>query len=148
MRACAAASRVRSLRRRVPRGALPHLCLSALPWPQVPIWKKEIYEGAAPEWKENKESAAPTVGQMMAAKRRKRKSDGTFESTGQGAGAAGSSSNVEEVPAVVAEPEGEEAEPPIELTTALAKAYASGDEEEGVMVVDSEVVADEVEVVD
>ena len=72
MRACAAASRVRSLRRRVPRGALPHLCLSALPWPQVPIWKKEIYEGAAPEWKENKESAAPTVGQMMAAKRRKR----------------------------------------------------------------------------
>ena len=36
----------------------------------------------------------------------------------------------------------------LELTTALAKAYASGDEEEGVMVVDSEVVADEVEVVD
>ena len=39
---------------------------------QVPIWKKEIYDGGAPEWKENKESAAPTVGQMLAAKRRKR----------------------------------------------------------------------------
>ena len=40
---------------------------------QVPIWKKEVYDGGvAPEWKENKESAAPTVGQMMAAKRRKR----------------------------------------------------------------------------
>ena len=38
---------------------------------QVPIWKKEIYDGAAPEWKENKESAAPTVGQMMGATRRK-----------------------------------------------------------------------------
>ena len=32
---------------------------------QVPIWKKEVYDGGvAPEWKENKESAAPTVGQM------------------------------------------------------------------------------------
>ena len=32
---------------------------------QVPIWKKEVYDGGvAPEWKENKESAAPTVGEM------------------------------------------------------------------------------------
>ena len=30
----------------------------------VPIWKKEVYDGEAPAWKENKESAAPTVGQM------------------------------------------------------------------------------------
>ena len=34
---------------------------------QVPIWKKEVYDGAAPEWKENKESGAPTVGQMRSA---------------------------------------------------------------------------------
>jgi hypothetical protein len=32
----------------------------------VPIWKKEVYEGEAAEWKENKESAAPTIGQMQA----------------------------------------------------------------------------------
>lgn len=33
---------------------------------QVPIWKKEIYEGSAGEWKENKESAVPTVAQLRA----------------------------------------------------------------------------------
>ena len=32
---------------------------------QVPIWKKEVYDGVAPEWKANKESAAPTVEQML-----------------------------------------------------------------------------------
>lgn len=29
---------------------------------QVPIWKKEIYAGEGGAWKENKESAAPTLG--------------------------------------------------------------------------------------
>ena len=38
---------------------------------QVPIWKKEIYDGVAAEWKENKESSAPTVGQMAAAAHRR-----------------------------------------------------------------------------
>lgn len=32
----------------------------------MPIWKKEVYEGAEAEWKENKESAVPTVGKMQA----------------------------------------------------------------------------------
>lgn len=36
------------------------------PCVQVPIWKKEIYEGAEAEWKANKESAAPTVAMMQA----------------------------------------------------------------------------------
>ena len=39
---------------------------------QVPIWKKEIYEGCGGEWKENKESAAPTVAQLAASATRQR----------------------------------------------------------------------------
>ena len=39
---------------------------------QVPIWKKEVYDGAVAEWKENKESAAPTVGQMARASQHRR----------------------------------------------------------------------------
>jgi len=38
---------------------------------RVPIWKKEVYEGGA-IWKENKESRAPTLGQMAAAEARRR----------------------------------------------------------------------------
>lgn len=36
----------------------------------VPIWKKEIYAGEAAAWKENKESAVPTIGQGPPASRR------------------------------------------------------------------------------
>ena len=38
----------------------------------VPIWKKEVYDGAAAEWKENKESAAPTVAGLAAGASRRR----------------------------------------------------------------------------
>jgi len=41
---------------------------------QVPIWKKEVYEGESASWKENKESAAPTIGQAAS------------KATGQGGG--------------------------------------------------------------
>lgn len=42
-----------------------HFAIDALK-AQVPIWKKEVYAGdASPSWKENKESAVPTVGQQQ-----------------------------------------------------------------------------------
>ena len=60
-------------------GAALHLALRACPplrAVQVPIWKKEVYEGESASWKENKESAAPTIGQAAA------------KATGQGGGAS------------------------------------------------------------
>ena len=42
-----------------------HFAIDALK-AQVPIWKKEVYAGeATAEWKENKESAAPTLAQQQ-----------------------------------------------------------------------------------
>ena len=36
---------------------------------RVPIWKKEVYAGEVAKWKENAESAAPTVSQLGARSR-------------------------------------------------------------------------------
>ena len=40
---------------------------------RVPIWKKEVYDGVAPAWKENKESAVPTVGDVARREGRRRR---------------------------------------------------------------------------